>query len=163
MLGGLDDGGAQGGGAEPAAQEVGCADEVVLEGLGVDDVGDGSERDGRRGGIGLEQTEGSDLDALGLDVAGGCNGDAVLEDGELACGAEGSDFGEGNGELAGHVAFEHDGAFRFAEEGAAELVAVGEQDDVFGGRLRGLLRGEAVRKDEEKGEGEPAAKDTVGQ
>ena len=86
-------------------------------------------------------------------------GGPFLEHGEAAGGAELLDLVEGDGQLAGHVALEDDGAAGGAFEVAGELVAVGEDEDVGllglgergGGEEESESEGVAVRSERKVG------------
>ncbi len=81
-------------------------------------------------------------EGAGRDGALRLMGRVLAQDGEVASGAQFLDLGERDGDFAGHVALEDDGVAGAAEEGAGELVAVGEDDDVGGGGGLGLGGGD---------------------
>ena len=167
VLRGLDEGSAEGGGANPTGEEVGRACKVLPEGLLVDDIGHGTERNGGCGlcPVWLDQTSRIDFDALRLYAARDIDRHAVLQHGEFAGGPKRLDVAERNGDLAGHIALEDDGILHFAQQRAAELIAVGEDEDVFGWRWRllVLLRERGTRDEEAEQKRRPGAENAAGQ
>ena len=131
VLGGLDERGAACDGSAPALANAVMAVDLLVVGVGVDDVSEVLSGDRLRGGVGPRD---DDVVVAGLDGTGfdpdASDRDVLAQNGKAAAGAQLLDFAQGDGYLAGHVAVEDDRVSDAALKLAGELVAVGKDEDV---------------------------------